>query len=241
MFLALVFLILWYVYLSAPVSEQEEGIEVEFAEWEEEPIPADFGEAAYAEEPTDAAPAAPASPAEVATDPNPSSPAEHILSEEETLALARAKKEQEEREAAERARKQKEAEAIANANALGNRLFGQTNGTNTSGDGTGQGAGQKGNPAGRGNVGGNSWSLAGRDIKGTFPIPEKGKYVPGKVVIEIRVNPQGQVVSARETAGGNISDPATIEAMLKKAREVQFTPLNQTQDQIGYITYIIPD
>lgn len=239
-FLALVFLILWYVYLSAPVSEQEEGIEVEFAEWEEEPIPADFGEAAYAEEPTDAAPAAPASPAEVATDPNPSSPAEHILSEEETLALARAKKEQEEREAAERARKQKEAEAIANANALGN-LFGKTNGTNTSGDGTGQGAGQKGNPAGHGNVGGNSWSLAGRDIKGTFPIPEKGKYVPGKVVIEIRVNPQGQVVSARETTGGNISDPATIEAMLKKAREVQFTPLNQTQDQIGYITYIIPD
>ena len=243
LFMLLVLLLLWYMRLEAIAPEQEEGVEIAFAEMEEEPLPPASGEAAYAEEPTDAAPAAPAQPAEaVATHPTPASPPEHIMSEEETLALARAKKEKEEREAAERAKKQKEAEAIANAQKLvGGLGFGKTNGTNTGGDGTGQESGSKGNPAGRGNIGGNSWSLAGRDVKGTFPVPEKGKYVPGKVVIEIRVNPQGRVVSARETTGGNISDPATIEAMLKKAREVQFTPLNQTQDQIGYITYIIPD
>lgn len=233
-FLALVFLILWYVYLSAPVSEQEEGIEVEFAEWEEEPIPADFGEAAYAEEPTDAAPAAPASPAEVATDPNPSSPAEHILSKEETLALARAKKEQEEREAAERARKQKEAEAIAKANAMGN-LFGKTNGTNTSGDGTGQGAGQKGNPVGHGTSGNGSWKLDGRGIKGTLPSPSNNFNQEGKVVVQIRVNAAGQVIAASIT-GGDVSDKQTQQLALDAARKAKFT--EGDHDQIGTITYI---
>lgn len=240
LFLLLVFLILWFCYLTAVAPEQAEGVEVEFAELEDLEEPVEPSTSAYAEEPSEAAPAAPASPAPVvATDPKPASPPEPIMSEEETLALERARKEKEEREAAEQARKKKEAEAIAKANQFGN-LFGKTNGTSVGGGDT-QGEGQKGNPAGHGNVGGNSWNLAGRDIKGTFPVPEKGKYAPGKVVIEIRVNPQGRVVSARETTGGNISDPTTIEAMLKKAREVQFTPLNQTQDQIGYITYIIPD
>ena len=242
LFLAIVFLLLWLIKLHAYQPEQEEGVVIAFEEIEEQEEPAGAAAAAYAEESSEAAPAAPASPApEVATSPTPAAPPEHIVSEEENLALERARKEKEEREAAELARKQKEDEFIAQTNALGSKLFGQTNGTNTNGDGTSQGAGQKGNPAGHGNVGGNSWSLAGRDVKGEFPVPEKGKYVPGKVVIEIRVNPQGQVVSARETTGGNISDPATVEAMLKKAREVRFTPLNQLQDQIGYITYIIPD
>ena len=144
LFLLLVFLILWFCYLTAVAPEQEEGVEVEFAEIEEQDEPEEPSLSAYAEEPSEAAPAAPASPAVVATDPKPASPPEHIVSEEETLALERARKEQEEREAAERARKKKEAEAIAKAQQMGN-LFGKTNGTSVGGGDT-QGEGQKGNP-----------------------------------------------------------------------------------------------
>lgn len=234
LFMLLVLLLLWYMRLEAVAPEQEEGVEIAFAEMEEEPLPPASGEAAYAEEPTDAAPAAPAQPAEaVATHPTPASPPEHIMSEEETLALARAKKEKEEREAAERARKQKEAEAIAKANAMGN-LFGKTNGTNTSGDGTAQGSGSKGNPVGHGSSGGNSWSLAGRGIKGTLPQPSNDFQQEGRVLVEIRVNAAGNVISA-VVKGGNISDKATQQLALEAARKAKFTAGDH--DQIGTITY----
>ena len=234
LFMLLVLLLLWYMRLEPVAPEQEEGVEIAFAEMEEEPLPPASGEAAYAEEPTDAAPAAPAQPAEaVATHPTPASPPEHIMSEEETLALARAKKEKEEREAAERARKQKEAEAIAKANAMGN-LFGKTNGTNTSGDGTAQGSGSKGNPVGHGSSGGNSWSLAGRGIKGTLPQPSNDFQQEGRVLVEIRVNAAGNVISA-VVKGGNISDKATQQLALEAARKAKFT--EGDHDQIGTITY----
>ena len=156
------------------------------------------------------------------------------MSEEETLALERARKEKEEREAAERARKQKEAEAIAKANAMGN-LFGKTTGTNTTGDGTTQGSGQKGNPVGHGSSGGNSWSLTGRGIKGTLPQPSNNFKQEGKVVVEIRVNAAGQVISA-SIKGGDVSDKQTQQLALDAARKAKFT--EGDHDQIGTITYI---
>ena len=235
LFMLLVFLILWFVRLSAVVPEQEKGIEIEFSEMEEEePLIPAFGQSAYAEEQTNASPAEPAAPAEaIATNPTPSSPPEHITSEEETLALARARKEKEEREAAERARKQKEAEAIAKANAMGS-LFGKVGGTNTSGDGDAQGTGQNGNPIGKGSSGGNSWSLAGRGIKGTLPQPSNTFNQEGTVVVQIRVNAAGKVISASIT-GGNISDKQTQQLALEAAKKAVFT--EGDHDQIGTITY----
>ena len=241
-FMLIVFLLLWFIYLTAVVPEEEEGVEIAFGEVAEAGgYMAEQSEAVPMPAPEPATPVQPSSPAE-----------EEILTseEQEALALAEAKKKREAeekarleaerkaREAAEAERKAKEAEAVAKANAFG-ALFGQSG--NTTGSGDSQGAGQKGNPVGHGSVGGNSWSLSGRGIKGNFPIPEKGKYSPGKVVIMIIVDPQGKVVDAREAAGGNISDRATIEAMLKKAREVQFTTTDSKTNQRGYITYIIPD
>ena len=233
LFMVLLFLLLWVLRLSAVVPEPEEGIEIEFAEVEEIEEPASSG-GAYSEEPTEAAPAAPARPAEVATDPHPASPSEHIMSEEETLALARAQKEKEEREAAERARKKKEAEAIEKANQLGS-LFGKTDGTNTSGNGDTQGSGQKGNPVGHGTSGGNNWSLSGRGLKGTLPQPANTFRQEGKVVVQIRVNAAGQVINATVT-GGDVSDKQTQQLALEAARKAQFT--EGDHDQIGTITYI---
>ena len=233
--MSLLFLLLWVLRLSAVVPE-EEGVEIEFAELNEEEFtePASRG-SSYAEQPTEAAPAAPSSPAkEINTRPEPSSAPEHIMSEEETLALERARKEKEEREAAERARKQKEAEAIARAQQMGN-LFGKTEGTNTEGDGSSQGAGQKGNPVGHGSSGGNSWSLDGRGLKGTLPKPSNEFRQEGKVVVQIRVNPAGQVTQATVT-GGDVSDKQTQQLALEAARKAKFT--EGDRDQIGTITYI---
>ena len=235
LFLLLVFLILWFCYLTAVAPEQEEGVEVEFAEIEEVEEPEEEPSmSAYAEEPSEAAPAAPASPApEIATDPKPASPPEPILSEEETLAIERARKEKEEREAAERAKKKKEAEAIAKAQQMGN-LFGKTNGTSVGGGDT-QGEGQKGNPVGHGSSGAGSWSLAGRGIKGNLPQPSKDFKQEGKVVVQIRVNAAGQVINATIT-GGDVSDKTTQQLALDAAKRAKFT--EGDHDQIGTITYI---
>ena len=234
LFLLLVFLILWFCYLTAVAPEQAEGVEVEFAELEDLEEPVEPSASAYAEEPSEAAPAAPASPAPVvATDPKPASPPEPIMSEEETLALERARKEKEEREAAEQARKKKEAEAIAKANQFGN-LFGKTDGTSVGGGDT-QGEGQKGNPVGHGSSGSGSWSLAGRGIKGNLPQPSKDFKQEGKVVVQIRVNAAGQVVNATIT-GGDVSDKTTQQLALDAARKAKFT--EGDHDQIGTITYI---
>ena len=234
LFLLLVFLILWFCYLTAVAPEQEEGVEVEFAEIEELEEPEEPSMSAYAEEPSEAAPAAPASPApEIATDPKPASPPEPILSEEETLALERARKEKEEREAAERAKKKKEAEAIAKAQQMGN-LFGKTNGTSVGGGDT-QGEGQKGNPVGHGSSGAGSWSLAGRGIKGNLPQPSKDFKQEGKVLVQIRVNAAGQVINAT-ISGGDVSDKTTQQLALDAAKRAKFT--EGEHDQIGTITYI---
>ena len=233
LFMLILFLLLWVLQLTAVVPEPEEGIEIAFVEKEEIEEPSSRA-GAYSEEPTEAAPAAPARPTEVATNPHPASPPEHIMSEEETLALQRARKDKEEREAAERARKKKEAEAIAKAQQMGN-LFGKTEGTNTEGDGSSQGAGQKGNPIGHGTSGGNNWSLSGRGLRGTLPQPSNNFRQEGKVVVEIRVNAAGQVISAT-VKGGDVSDKQTQQLALDAARKAKFT--EGDHDQIGTITYI---
>ena len=266
LFMLMVMLVLLFVYLRSQKPEIEEGVELTFGDVGEMIQEVPMASSSAASSAASSEPVVTPQPVTPSSQPS----ADPILSDEETLAMQREKAkqdsiaaaeqqrrakelaEQKERERkAEEARKEAERKAaeekakqeqeIANAQGMAG-LF-QKNGNGT-GNGTGNGdshdSGPKGNPAGHGSVGGNDWILAGRDIK-TFPVPEKGKYAPGKVVIEIRVNPQGQVVSARETVGGNIGDRATVEAMLKKAREVQFSASDSKTDQIGYITYNIPD
>lgn len=232
----LLFLLLWFIYLTAVIPEQEEGIEVAFGEVAEA--------GGYMEEQSEAMPVP--APEPVAP-PQQAAPTveEHITTEDpEALALAEAKRKQEAqekarleaerkaREAAEAERKAKEAEAIAKANQFGS-LFG--NSGNTTGSGESQGSGQRGNPVGHGSVGGNSWSLAGRGIKGTLPFPSNNFQQEGKVVVQIRVNAAGQVVNATIT-GGDVSDKQTQQLALEAARKASFT--EGDHDQIGTITYI---
>lgn len=232
----LLFLLLWFVYITAYVPEEEEGVEIAFGEVEEAGgYMAEQSEAMPLPAPEPAAPVQPASPAEE----------EMLTSEEqEALALNEAKKKREAeekarleaerkaREAAEAEKKAKETEAIAKANQFGS-LFGQSG--NTTGSGDNQGNGQKGNPIGHGSVGGNSWSLAGRGIKGTLPTPSNNFKQEGKVVVQIRVNAAGDVVNATIT-GGDVSDKQTQQLALEAARKAKFT--EGDHDQIGTITFI---
>lgn len=249
LFMLLIFLLLWLVRLYAVVPEQEEGVEIAFGEVEEA--------GGYMAEESEAVPL----PSPVATAPEqPAAPSDNDLmtqEDEEALALRKAqeekerarrqeeaerlKKEREEkarleaerkaREAAEAERKAKEAEAVAKANQMGS-LFG--NSGNNSGSGDSQGAGQKGNPVGHGSSGGNSWNLAGRGIKGTLPQPANTFNQEGRVIVEIRVNAAGQVVSAVHK-GGTVSDKTTIQLALEAAKKAKFT--EGDHDQIGTITY----
>ena len=236
LFMLLVFLILWFVYLTAVVPEQEEGVEVAFGEvMEAGGYMSEQSESVPVPVPEPATPVQPAAP----------SVEEHMTTEDpEALALAEAKKKKEAeekarleaerkaREAAEAERKAKEAEAVARANAMGS-LFGQSG--NTAGSGDSQGSGQKGNPVGHGSSGGNSWSLSGRGIKGTLPSPSNSFNQEGKVIVQIRVNAAGQVVSAT-IKGGDVSDKQTQQLALDAARKAKFT--EGDHDQIGTITYI---
>ena len=236
LFMLLLFMLLWFIYLTAVVPEEEEGIEVAFGEVEEAGgYMAEQSEAVPMPSPEPAAPKQPTAP----------TVEEHITTDDpEALALAEAKKKREAeekarleaerkaREAAEAERKAKEAEAIAKANQFGS-LFGQSG--NNAGSGDSQGSGQKGNPIGHGSSGGNSWSLSGRGIKGTLPQPANTFNQEGKVVVQIRVNAAGQVVNATIT-GGDVSDKQTQQLALDAARKAKFT--EGDHDQIGTITYI---
>ena len=239
LFLLLVFLILWFCYLTAVAPEQEEGVEVEFAEVEELDEPEEPSLSAYAEEPSEAAPAAPASPAVVATDPKPASPPEHIVSEEETLALERARKEQEEREAAERARKKKEAEDIARAEQYA-KLFGKTTGANTEGDGSGNDAGPAGNPLG-GRVSGPGrdgriTGLKGRSPRdGKLPEPTCDFDHYGVVVVQIKIDKDGNNIYAVNASGTNTSDKEMIQCAINAIKKTKWTAGDG--EAMGTITY----
>ena len=130
------------------------------------------------------------------------------------------------REEEERARRQAEAEAVAKANNISS-LFRQSENTS--------GAGLRGNPVGHGSGGGTSWSLMGRGIKGTLPMPSNNFKQEGKVVVQIRVNTAGDVVEAKHV-GGNVNDRQTIQLALDAAKKAKFT--EGDAETIGTITYI---
>ncbi len=249
-FMLLLFLLLWFIYVDRPWQPEDEGIMVSFGD-------ADMGGGQESEEP------AVQPSTTIAPPPTPALPSDNDLmtqEDEETLALQKQRLEEKKRkqqEEAERIRKQKEEQArleaeriakekaiaeqkakeqaaIDKANQLGS-LFGK--GGNTSGgNGADDSTATKGNPAGHGSSGGNSWSLKGRDLRGTLVSPSYNSNEEGKVVVEIRVNAAGKVIDARATSGTTISDKETQRAAENAARQATFS--SGENDVIGTITYV---
>ena len=253
--MAMILLLLWYVSIDAPRETEEDGVEIAFgdsengggAEPEAVPMPA--------EPVTQAPPPTPQAPSENDL---------VVQDDEESLALAKQREEERKRraeqqeltrkqreeqarlEAERRAEEQRLAEERAKqaaieqekrdkANALAG-LFGN-NQQGAQGSGTTQGASQQGsqNPVGHGSVGGNSWSLAGRNIK-TLPKPSTQFNQAGKVVVTIQVNSEGKVISATIGEGTTVSDYQTKQVALEAARKAEFSP-SDNKIQVGTITY----
>ena len=253
--MALILLLLWYVTIDAPVPSDEEGVEIAFgdnengggAEPEAVPMPA--------EPVTQAPPPTPQAPTENDL---------MVQDDEESLALAKQREEErkrraeqeelvrkqreeqarqeaerlaeEQRLAEERARQAAEEQAKRDkANALAG-LFGN-NQQGAQGSGSTQGATRQGsdNPVGHGSVGGNSWSLAGRNIK-ALPKPSTQFNQEGRVVVAIQVNSAGKVISATVGEGTTVSDYQTRQVALEAARKAEFSP-SDNKIQVGTITY----
>ncbi|MBP5659356.1 MAG: TonB family protein [Paludibacteraceae bacterium] len=254
--MALLFLLLWYVYIDAPQQTEEEGIEVAFGDSE------DGGGSEPEAVPMPAVPVTQAPP------PTPQAPSENDLmvqDDEESLALAKQREEEKKKraeqeelirkqreeqarlEAEQRAEQQRIAEEQArkaaeeqakrdNANNLMAGMFGN-NQQGAQGSGTTQGAGQQGsdNPVGQGLSGGNNWKLTGRSMK-KLPSPSKDFNSEGVVVVAITVDNTGKVVAARHTEGTTTSDNKLIQLAEAAARQAEFSE-SETKMQYGTITY----
>ena len=253
--MALLLMMLWYVSVEAPRETEEEGVEVAFgnnengggAEPEAVPMPA--------EPVTQAPPPTPQAPSENDL---------VVQDDEESLALAKQREEERKRraeqqelirkqreeqarlEAERRAEEQRVAEERARqaaieqekrdkAAALGG-LFGN-NQQGAQGSGTTQGASQQGsqNPFGHGSMGGNSWSLTGRNIK-ALPRPSTQFNQEGRVVVDIQVNSEGKVISATIGEGTTVGDYQTCQVALEAARKAEFSA-SDNKIQVGKITY----
>ena len=250
----LLLLLLWKLSITAPMLEEEEGIVITFGN-------ADDGGGMPDATPIDALTQAEQIPAP-ATPSRPSDNDLMVQDDEESLALAKQREEEarhkaeeaelirQRREAeaqaeAERIAKEKalaeqrakEQEAIAKADALG-ALFGQagtTEGANADNAGASS-AGMKGNPVGKGfgESNGATWSLAGRNVK-SLPKPSENFNQQGRVIVNIRVDKKGNVISATVADGTTISDRPTQQLALAAARQAKFT--EGDSEQIGSIIY----
>lgn len=253
--LLLVFLFLLYTDIPLPVPVEDEGIEIAFGN-------ADDGGgmpelAPIAPQPQAAQKPAPAAPS------RPSDNDLMVQDDEALLALARQReedakrkadeqvliqqqREQEARLEAERQAKEKalaekraeQEEKIAKANqAMAG--FGQTlsaMGANGGNPSTADAAGVKGNPVGKGfgSVNSNTWTLHGRDCK-VLPKPSQDFNQSGRVVVNIMVNENGDVLTASVGDGTNISDRKTQQLALDAARRAKFTKGDKPQR--GSIVY----
>lgn len=225
--LIFIFLLLWFILIRVPQPEEDEGIMVSFGEEIEQ------GGGLPTQEPYLPTESSQAASQEVA---NP----EPLMTQEDEAAMAvqrekeRLRKEEEERKAAE---KRKQQEAIAKANQLG-ALFGNTESLQGANGQVGeQGTSKNGNPLGHGSSGGNTWNLNGRHLIGSLPEPAATFNQEGKVVVDIVVDKEGNVVNARAGKGTTISDEATKQLAVKAAYRAKFDMVEHPNAVMGNITY----
>ena len=239
----LILMILLFCGMTAHKNEMDEGVMISLGYAEE-----GFGESVP--NPTPAPEAAPVpTPTPPPTAPQVSSPTEEDLMTQEDPSVAleaekkrkqaeaeakrRAEEERIAREkAAEEARIKAEQEAKKNqASSLAGSAF-QNMGK---GQGQTKGEAQQGNPAGQGSQGGHSWSLNGRNLLGKLAQPSYQSNEEGRIVVEIRVDASGNVVSATITKGTTITNETLRNAAVAAAKKNKFSTGGGVA--IGTITY----
>lgn len=116
---------------------------------------------------------------------------------------------------------------------------------NNQGD-AGEGSGNQGSPFGNSDHGANegvggysSFNLNGRSIgAGGLPRPAYTIQEEGRIVIDITVNPKGDVISASIGRGTNIDNASMRKSALDAARRAKFNSISGANNQSGTITYL---
>lgn len=127
------------------------------------------------------------------------------------------------------------------AKSLGVNAFGNSGGSGSggfglgSGNGPGSGAGKgngigdgigdgtRGNPFGKGTSNGNTWSLEGRTLSGNISKPAYRENVEGKITVRIRVDDNGNIISATIGSPTTIADESLRNSTLESARRTKFS------------------
>ncbi|RNC65017.1 energy transducer TonB [Proteiniphilum sp. X52] len=144
------------------------------------------------------------------------------------------------REEAERRKKEEEARK-REINRQMSGLFGEGSGSrgNTEGEGTqgvSTGNATQGSPTGTGGIG--SYDLGGRSLgSGGLGQPNYTVNDYGTVVVNITVDPAGNVIHAEIGRGTNTPSATLREEALRAARRTKFNAINSANNQQGTITY----
>jgi TonB family protein len=74
---------------------------------------------------------------------------------------------------------------------------------------------------------------------GGIPRPAYSAQEEGRIVVNITVDPQGNVMLAEIGKGTNINSDAMRKSALEAARKTKFNRINGNDNQSGTITYIL--
>ncbi|MGM9797166.1 MAG: energy transducer TonB [Parabacteroides sp.] len=151
------------------------------------------------------------------------------------------KAEAEKQHLAEEQRKKEQAISNKVAGAFG---IGSAQG-NSQGDAA-TGTGNQGSPFGNSDHGANegvggygSFNLNGRSIgAGGLPRPAYTVQEEGRIVVNITVDPKGNVIFAEVGRGTNIDNASMRKSALEAARKAKFNQINGANNQSGTITYV---
>lgn len=181
---------------------------------------------------------------------------------EESVALAEAKKKKEEQRKKEEAIKREqdriqkeklEQQRLADAQrqkelAIKNKVAGAFGAGSAAGSSQGSGetgSGNQGSPFGNSDHGANdgvggygSFSLNGRSIgAGGLPRPAYTIQEEGRIVINITVDPKGNVIFAEIGKGTNIDNASMRKSALEAAKRAKFNSISGSNNQSGSIAY----
>ena len=167
--------------------------------------------------------------------------------EERNRREAELKAQQEREAAALQAQRAKEAEEQQKRDAINQQVSGAfgsaTNGQNQRGDAN-TGSGLQGNPQSTTSAGSPSGSgygefnLGGRTLgTGGLPRPAYNVQEEGRIVVNITVDPSGNVIFAEIGRGTTITNATLRNSALEAAKKAKFNRINGTNNQTGTITY----
>ncbi|MDR1813992.1 MAG: TonB family protein [Tannerella sp.] len=167
---------------------------------------------------------------------------------EDKIVKENVRKEEEERRRAEAERlrrQQEQRQQQENISNLADKAFGQGSTQEAQQGDQQEGSGNQGSPFGNSDTGANtgtggfgSFNLNGRSLgSGGLPRPDFNSQQEGKIVINITVDPNGNVTNAVIGRGTNIDDSRLRKSALDAARRAKFNKIQGTNNQNGTITY----